>query len=99
MIELLSPAGSIDALRAGVHYFMHIAIPEAQIVPLVTDMLHDPAYGRVYRIKGCLPAADGGRLKLNAVGETVALDPIPEGQAVLIVIGDLRYGKLHPSCL
>ncbi len=89
---------SIDALRAGVHYFMHIAIPEAQIVPLVTDMLHDPAYGRVYRIKGCLPAADGGRLKLNAVGETVALDPIPEGQAVLIVIGDdLDFPRLDSA--
>ena len=89
---------SIDELRAGVHYFMHIALPEDAIVPLITEMLHDPAYGRVYRIKGCLPAADGGRRKLNAVADTVELEPVAEGQAVLIVIGDdLDFARLDAA--
>ena len=72
----------------GVHYFMHIAIPEEKIVPTVEKIIRSDGYGRIMRIKGSLPDVCGGWIKLNATREKTELSPVSEGQAVLIVIGD-----------
>ncbi len=77
-----------DALHSTTHYFMHIAIPEQQISDLIYTVMHDPACGKIYRIKGTLPAENGGFLKINAVHEKIEIAPVKDGQAVLIVIGD-----------
>ncbi|MCR4644152.1 MAG: GTPase (G3E family) [Oscillospiraceae bacterium] len=76
-----------EDILSSVHYFMHIHIPDAQIRPVIQAILEDPACGRIYRLKGSLPAPDGW-YKINATPETTAIDPVPDGQAVLIVIGD-----------
>lgn len=79
---------STETIQSEVHYFMHLAIPETEIAPLVHRILSDPSCGKIYRIKGALPTAQGGWLKVNATAEKTEISPIPDGQAVLIVIGD-----------
>jgi G3E family GTPase len=77
-----------QTIRSSVHYFMHLRFPEDRIAETVEAVIADPACGHVYRIKGSLPADDGGWRKLNATREQTELSPVPNGQAVLIVIGD-----------
>ena len=77
-----------ETMQSAVNYFMHIAIPSAQIAPTVQAVMSDPACGQIYRIKGSLPDGAGGWLKLNATHSQTELAPIPDGQAVLIVIGE-----------
>ena len=95
--ELLEHAGyrgasyvklfSSQTIRSSVHYFMHLRFPEEQIAATVRAVMDDPACGRVYRIKGSLPAGDGWR-KINVTKEKTEISPVTNGQAVLIVIGD-----------
>ena len=97
-LEALSHAGyrsanyvkrfNAQTLRSGVHYFMHVHFPEAQITETVSAVIGDPACGQVYRIKGSLPTDSGGWYKINATREGVETAPVPNGQSVLIVIGD-----------
>lgn len=76
-----------ETIQSEVHYFMHLAIPETEIQPLIHQIMSDPSCGKIYRIKGALPIKDGW-LKINATVEKTEISPIPDGQAVLIVIGD-----------
>ena len=76
-----------ETIQSEVHYFMHLAIPETEIQPLMHQIMSDPSCGKIYRIKGALPTKDGW-LKINATAEKTEISPIPDGQAVLIVIGD-----------
>lgn len=76
-----------EMIDSEVHYFLHIAIPEAQIGDTVRGILADPECGKIYRIKGTLPNGSAW-LRLNAAGDSIRLSPAPSGQAVLIVIGD-----------
>ncbi len=77
-----------DTLSTGVHYFMHVHIPEDQITTLVKDIFTDHACGKIYRIKGSLKAENGSWLRINATPSAVSVTPASDGQAVLIVIGD-----------
>ena len=79
---------SAETFGSGVSYYLHIRIPQAEILPTVRAIFDDAECGRIYRIKGSLPAEDGGWLKLNAVPERFELAPVGSGQGVLIVIGD-----------
>ena len=76
-----------EEIRSGVHYFLHVRIPDAQILPVMQEILADPACGRIFRLKGSLPAPDGW-YKINAAKGKIEIDDVPDGQAVLIVIGD-----------
>ncbi|MBQ8927722.1 MAG: GTPase (G3E family) [Oscillospiraceae bacterium] len=86
---------SPEMIRSHVHYFMHIALPETRIRPILEGILHDPACGQIYRIKGSLPDGHGGWYKVNITQKQTELSPVPDGQAVLIIIGD----DLHPERL
>lgn len=79
---------STETLGSGVSYYLHIRIPQTEILPTVRAIMGDPECGTIYRIKGSLPAEDGGWLKLNAVPGNIELAPVGQGQGVLIVIGD-----------
>ncbi len=84
-----------DAVESEVHYFMHIAVPEEQIPEVLEALLNDPAAGTIFRIKGALPKSDGRMLKVNAVHGKIELTPMPNGQAVLIIIGDkINYSRI-----
>ena len=51
-------------------------------------LFHTPDCGRVLRVKGFAPTTEGGWLELNATAAGQTLAPIPQGQDVLIVIGE-----------
>lgn len=78
----------METLQSEVHYFMHVRIPQEQIVPVVQQVMQDTECGTIFRIKGSLPVGDDGWLKINATREKIETAPVPEGQAVLIVIGE-----------
>ena len=77
-----------ESIQSEVHYFMHINLPENQIEPLIQQILADAAGGKIYRIKGALPAENGDWLTVNATAEKTEISPVNDGQAVLIAIGD-----------
>lgn len=79
---------STESIGSSVHYFMHVSFPEEEIEPMIRGIFDDAETGTVYRIKGSVPRKNGLWLKLNATREKIELSPVPEGQAVLIVIGD-----------
>ena len=78
---------SPEDIESSVHYFMHIDIPQDRIRLLIDEIFADESCGRIFRIKGALPAGNGW-LKINATREKAETAEVPEGQPVLIVIGD-----------
>lgn len=85
----------MDTVESEVHYFMHIAVPEEQIAEILEMILHDSENGKIFRIKGALPKADGKVLKINAVHGKTEMTPVPNGQAVLIIIGEkINYPRI-----
>ena len=76
-----------DMMSSSVHYFMHLDIPEDLIDDTIRNILSDKDCGKIFRIKGALPTADG-ILKINATAEKTEVSPVKSGQALLIVIGD-----------
>jgi G3E family GTPase len=78
---------SPEDIESSVHYFMHIAIPQDKVDSLIAEIFADESCGRIFRIKGALPA-EVGWLKINATREKTELSRVAEGQPVLIVIGD-----------
>ncbi|MBR1527967.1 MAG: GTPase (G3E family) [Oscillospiraceae bacterium] len=88
-----------DRTESEVHYFMHIAIPEEKISEVLETILNDTENGTIFRIKGALPKADGKAWKINTVHGKIELTPVPNAQAVLIIIGEkINYAKID-SCL
>ena len=77
-----------DMLQSAVHYFMHIRLPEEQIEPVIRGIFADAECGTVIRIKGSLPSASGGWLRINATAAELDITSVPDAQAVLIVIGE-----------
>jgi len=88
-----------DQTASEVHYFMHIAIPEEQISEILENILNNPENGIIFRIKGALPKSDGKAIKINAVHGKIELTPVPNAQAVLIIIGEkINYAEID-HCL
>ena len=83
-VKLYSP----EDIKSSVHYYMHIRIPEGEIPKLVDRIMKDRECGKVFRIKGSVPTDEGKWIKINAVSDKTELSYVPEGQAVIIVIGD-----------
>ncbi len=84
-----------QSMRSQVHYFMHLCIPESAIASTLRAVMEDAACGHIYRIKGSLPADDGGWRKINVTREHTEISPVADGQAVLLVIGTaLDLGRI-----
>lgn len=69
-------------------YFMNTALPEEQLLDAVKDIFVDKSCGDVFRVKGFLRGKENPWMELNATQKEIALRPIPQGQEVLIVIGE-----------
>ena len=63
----------------------HLTVEQLQ--QAAARLFGDPACGQVLRVKGFAPT-QGGWLELNATAAGQTLAPIPQGQDVLIVIGE-----------
>ena len=95
-------------------YFMNLNRTEEEMVPAVKKLfgkrgctddsekennknLND--IGRVFRVKGFMKNQSGDWMELNATTQKMTVNPIKEGQEILIVIGeDLKEDKIR-ECL
>ena len=95
-------------------YFMNLNRIEEELVPAVEKLfgkrgctddsekennknLND--IGRVFRVKGFMKNQSGDWMELNATTQKMTVNPIKEGQEILIVIGeDLKEDKIR-ECL
>ena len=68
-------------------YFLEAGRSVGQLKTAAQTLLHSAQYGHILRIKGFVPDG-GGWVELNAARDTMTAQPIPNGQEVLIVIGE-----------
>ena len=68
-------------------YFLELGLPRAQLEKNIPSLFTDPACGNVLRVKGFVEE-DGRWYELNAAADGLTAAPIPQGQQVLIVIGE-----------
>jgi len=67
---------------------MNMDFTEEFLKESCTKILNDPACGKVFRIKGFQKLSDGSWISLNVTHQKTEIQPIPNGQAILIVIGE-----------
>ena len=68
--------------------FLELHLTPEQLQAAAQRLFNAPECGRVLRVKGFAPAPAGGWLELNATAAGCTLAPIPQGQEVVIVIGE-----------
>jgi len=78
---------SDEDIQSSVHYFMNLCIEEELIEAVINGIFSDSSCGRVYRIKGALPVGEEW-LTINADRNGIKTGRLPDGQSVLIFIGD-----------
>lgn len=76
-------------------YFMNMEFTESFLRESCVKILKDPACGKVFRIKGFQKLPDNTWIAVNATHQKTEIHPIPNGQAILIVIGE----GLHPEAI
>lgn len=69
-------------------YFMNMEFSEEFLRQSCAEILKDSACGKVFRIKGFQKLSDGQWISINATHQKTGIQPVPNGQAVLIVIGE-----------
>lgn len=69
-------------------YFMNRSFTPDTLQDICTKLLKDPACGKVFRIKGFQQLPDQRWISINATHQGIRIEPIPNGQAILIVIGE-----------
>lgn len=69
-------------------YFMNVPMTAEKMQKVAKEILEDSFCGAVFRIKGFIKAEDNSWIQLNATHNGVRMEPIQEGQEVIIVIGE-----------
>ena len=69
-------------------YFMNVPMTAEKLQKVAKEILEDSSCGAVFRIKGFIKAEDNSWIQLNATHNGVRMEPIQEGQEVIIVIGE-----------
>ncbi len=69
-------------------YFMNMDFTEDFLNQSCHKILNDTACGNVFRIKGFQKLPDGNWLSINVTHEKTEILLVPQGQAVLIIIGE-----------
>lgn len=69
-------------------YFMNMEFSEDFLRQSCQKILKDSACGKVFRIKGFQKLPDGQWISINVTHQQTDIQPVPNGQAVLIVIGE-----------
>jgi G3E family GTPase len=88
----LEQVGSFESL-----FYLDIHLPTEEVRRRTTALFQDEACGHVLRVKGFLRQPEGQWLELNATQGEVTLQPIAEGQEIVIVIGEgLRKEAIDP---
>lgn len=69
-------------------YFMNMAFSEVFLKQSCAEILKDSACGKVFRIKGFQKLPDGQWISINVTHQRTDIQPVSNGQSVLIVIGE-----------
>lgn len=69
-------------------YFMNMHFTKEFLLQSCSQILKDPACGKVFRIKGFQQLDDHSWISINATRQRTEIKPIPAGQAILIIIGE-----------
>ena len=79
-------------------FFMNVSLTAQEVIENIRKIFRDPACGHVLRIKGFVrddPVGDRGEAgessrwhEINATSKTIKAGPIPQGQEIIIVIGE-----------
>lgn len=69
-------------------YFMNMEFSEDFLRQSCQKILKDSACGKVFRIKGFQKLPNGQWISINVTHQQTDIQPVPNGQAVLIVIGE-----------
>ena len=81
------------------HFYFHPVLSREQLLGAVGKAFSDPSCGKILRIKGCIrEGADSAApqwLSFNATAQKTELQPVANGQEVVIIIGE----GLHPEVL
>ena len=81
------------------HFYFHPVLSREQLVGAVGKAFSDPSCGKILRIKGCIREGSDSAapqwLSFNATAQKTELQPVANGQEVVIIIGE----GLHPEAL
>ena len=69
-------------------YFMNMDFTAEFLEESCQKLFQDPNCGNIFRIKGFQQLPDGSWLSVNATKKQTVLTPVPNGQAILIIIGE-----------
>lgn len=69
-------------------YFMNMDFSAEFLEESCPKLFQDPNCGNIFRIKGFHQLPDGSWLSVNATKNQTVLTPVPNGQAILIIIGE-----------
>ena len=77
------------------HFYFHPVLSREQLAGAVGKAFSDPSCGKILRIKGCIrEGADSAApqwLSFNATAQKTELQPVANGQEVVIIIGEGLY--------
>ena len=76
-------AAAFDSL-----FFMNLELTTEELKERTARLFEEPGCGHILRVKGFVKAEDGRWLELNATRREQTLAVSPDGQEVLIVIGE-----------
>ena len=69
-------------------YYMNLQIKKEELKEKIKEALKDLACGKLFRIKGFMQDENEKWIELNATQYEIQMNPVGEGQNVLIVIGE-----------
>ena len=69
-------------------YFMEPTVSSDKVSEITDRIMNNSACGKVIRMKGFFKTPEGTWIELNATTENKKIEPIKEGQEVVIVIGE-----------
>lgn len=69
-------------------YFMNVKIDVESLEQQVNKIINDPKCGQVFRVKGFIQSQNDKWYQLNATRNEINIQPINQGQEIIIVIGE-----------
>ncbi len=69
-------------------YFMELKLSATELKTQVEKLMQDPKCGEIFRVKGFVKDGEKSWMQLNATGHGIRMQPIENGQEVVIVIGE-----------
>lgn len=70
------------------HFIMNVTMTEERLRETVKQVMDDYECGNVFRIKGFMKVDETHWIEMNATKNKIQIEPIANGQEVLIVIGE-----------